>query len=277
MTTDSLAIIGGGHMARALLGGLLQRGWPPASLRVADPSVQARDYLGKRFAGVAVFEDNATAAAGAPVWLLAVKPQQMRPACRSLAGAATQARPLVISVAAGIPTDSIAGWLDGAATVVRSMPNRPALIGCGITALFARPDVDAAGRERAAAVMSAVGEHVWLEDESLMDAVTAVSGSGPAYVFLLIEMLESAARAEGLDATTARQLALATVAGAARMAHEGDEEPAVMREQVTSPGGTTAAALSVLEAGDFRDVFRRAIHAATLRSRELARDFGDET
>jgi pyrroline-5-carboxylate reductase len=209
--------------------------------------------------------------------LLAVKPQQMRPACRSLAGAAIQARPLVISVAAGIPTDSIAGWLDGAATVVRSMPNRPALIGCGITALFARPDVDAAGRERAAAVMSAVGEHVWLEDESLMDAVTAVSGSGPAYVFLLIEMLESAARAEGLDATTARQLALATVAGAARMAHEGDEEPAVMREQVTSPGGTTAAALSVLEAGDFRDVFRRAIHAATLRSRELARDFGDET
>lgn len=275
MTTDSLAIIGGGHMARALLGGLLQRGWSPASLHVADPSADARQYLGERFAGIAVFEDNAAAVAGAPVWLLAVKPQQMRPACRSLAGAANETRPLVISVAAGIPTDSIAGWLDRAATVVRSMPNRPALIGCGITALFARPDVDAAGRERAAAVMSAVGEHVWLDDEALMDAVTAVSGSGPAYVFLLIEMLESAARAEGLDATTARQLALATVAGAARMAHEGGEEPAVMREQVTSPGGTTAAALSVLEAGGFRDVFTRAIHAATLRSRELARDFGD--
>jgi pyrroline-5-carboxylate reductase len=147
------------------------------------------------------------------------------------------------------------------------------LIGAGITALFARADVDPAQRERAAAIMGAVGEHVWVEDEALMDPVTAVSGSGPAYVFLLVEMLESAARAEGLDPPTARRLAVETVFGSARLARESGEDPAFLREQVTSRGGTTAAALEVLERSGIRDTFARAIHAATERSRHLAAEF----
>jgi pyrroline-5-carboxylate reductase len=150
------------------------------------------------------------------------------------------------------------------------MPNRPALIGAGITAIHGDAALDAGTRRRAADILGAAGECVWIEDESLLDAVTAVSGSGPAYVFLLIEMLESAARAEGIDAVTARRLAIETVHGAARMAREGDEPPEVLREQVTSPGGTTAAALEVLDQNGIRDTFTRAVHAATLRSRQLA-------
>jgi pyrroline-5-carboxylate reductase len=274
MDTATLAFIGGGNMARALVGGLLRDGWAPGRLRVADPSAAAREQLSALYPGLAVFADNLAAAEGASTWIMAVKPQQMRPVSSSLAVLARASRPLVISIAAGIRADDLAGWLGGRAPVVRSMPNRPALIGAGIAALFARPDVDAAQRERAAAIMRAVGEQVWIDDESLMDAVTAVSGSGPAYVFLLIEMLESAAQAEGLDPGTARQLAVGTVLGSARLARESSDEPAVLREQVTSPGGTTAAALGVLEASGIRDTFARAIRAATSRSRQLSAEAG---
>jgi pyrroline-5-carboxylate reductase len=271
----TLAFIGGGNMARALVGGLLQDGRDPGSLRVADPSPAARDHLRSRYPGLQVFDDNLAAADGAATWVLAVKPQHMRQVSSSLAALAQATRPLVISIAAGIRADDVAGWLGTGTPVIRSMPNRPALIGCGITALYARPDVDAAQKTRAAAILGAVGGHVWVEDESLMDAVTAVSGSGPAYVFLLVEMLESAARAEGLDPAVARTLVIETVFGAARLARESGEEPAVLREQVTSPGGTTAAALDVLERSDIRDTFARAIRAATQRSRKLAEEGGN--
>jgi len=262
--------MGGGNMARALVGGLLQGGHGADRIRVADPASAARDALRSQYPGLRVLEDNLAAARDAATWVLAVKPQAVQPVCSSLASLAQASRPLVISIAAGIRADDIAGWLGADVPVIRSMPNRPALIGCGITALYARPDVAPAGRERAAAIVGAVGSHVWIEDESLMDAVTAVSGSGPAYVFLLIEMLESAARAEGLDPATARRLVVETVLGAARLARQSDEEPAVMREQVTSPGGTTAAAVEVLERSGIRDTFARAIRAATARSRQLA-------
>jgi pyrroline-5-carboxylate reductase len=202
--------------------------------------------------------------------VLAVKPQQMKAVATALAAVARAEKPLVISVAAGVRSGDLHGWLGSAATVVRCMPNRPALIGAGITAIHGDAALDAGTRRRAADILGAAGECVWIEDESLLDAVTAVSGSGPAYVFLLIEMLESAARAEGLEAATARRLAIETVHGAARMAREGDEPPEVLREQVTSPGGTTAAALEVLDRSGIRDTFTRAVHAATLRSRQLA-------
>lgn len=273
MDTATLAFIGGGHMARALIGGLLRHGRPADGIRVADPEPTARDYLRAHFPGIGVFDANPEAARGASTWILAVKPQQMTEVASSLAAIARASSPLVISIAAGIRADDLAAWLGPAVPVVRSMPNRPALIGAGITALFARADVDPAQRERAAAIMGAVGEHVWVEDEALMDPVTAVSGSGPAYVFLLVEMLESAARAEGLDPPTARRLAVETVFGSARLARESGEDPAFLREQVTSRGGTTAAALEVLERSGIRDTFARAIHAATERSRHLAAEF----
>lgn len=270
MTSQTIAFIGGGNMARALVGGLLRRGHAAGDIRVSDPSPDARESLRRSFPGIDVHDDNLAAATGAATWVLAVKPQQMKAVATALAAVARAGKPLVISVAAGVRSGDLHGWLGSAATVVRCMPNRPALIGAGITAIHARPALDAGARRRAADVLGAAGECVWIEDESLLDAVTAVSGSGPAYVFLLIEMLESAARAEGLDPATARRLAIETVYGAARMAREGDEPPEVLREQVTSPGGTTAAALEVLDRSGIRDTFTRAVHAATLRSRQLA-------
>lgn len=274
MTHSTLAFLGGGNMARALVDGLLRHGWTASDIRVADPDPAAREYFGSRHPGLVVAEDNQAVVDGAATWVLAVKPQQAREVLTALHHLAEATRPLVISIAAGIRAGDLATWLGGTCPVVRCMPNRPALVGSGITALYARPDVDVSLRARATAVLESVGACVWLEDEALLDAVTAVSGSGPAYVFLLIEMLEAAAQAEGIDPRTARQLAVETLFGAARMAREGNEDPAVMRARVTSKGGTTAAALEVLERAGIRGTFVAAIHAATLRSRELARESG---
>lgn len=273
-----LAMIGGGHMARALIGGWLANGLPAARMRVADPSADARTALERDFPGVRTFADNDDAAAGADVWVFAVKPQQLGGVARALAAAvqraAPGARPLAISVAAGIRAADLQRWLGAGADVVRTMPNRPALLGLGATALYAAPSVGAAQRALAARLLGAVGATVWVDDEGQMDAVTAVSGSGPAYFFLLIELLEEAARAEGLPPDVARTLALETAHGAARMARESADDAATLRAQVTSKGGTTAAALAVMEAAGLRDIVRRAVAAAAARSRELAADFG---
>ncbi len=270
----TLAFIGGGHMARALIGGLLARGFQAAGLRVSDPDPAQREALARDFAGITVEAGNRAAATGAATWVLAVKPQQLAAVARDLAALARAERPLVVSIAAGIRVDDVASWLDPAVPIVRAMPNRPALLGAGVTALFAAAGVDQAGRERAGRILGAVGSVAWLDDESLMDAVTAVSGSGPAYLFLLVEMLEAAARAEGLPADVARHLVVGTVHGAARMAQELGLDPAVLREQVTSRGGTTAAALDVLEQAGIRDTFARAIRAGRQRSEQLAAEFG---
>jgi pyrroline-5-carboxylate reductase len=272
MNQDTLAFIGGGQMARALVGGLVAGGHDPRAIRVADPMTAQREAIARDFPGVAVVADNAAAADGASAWVLAVKPQQMREACAGLAALAARQRPLVISVAAGIRLAELSAWLGGDVPVVRTMPNRPALLRAGITALVGGAAVGPAERDRAGALLAAVGACEWLDDESLMDAVTAVSGSGPAYLFLLAEMLEAAACAEGLPPAAARRLAVETLHGAARMARELDEDPAVLREQVTSKGGTTAAALAVLEGAGIRATFARAVHAARLRSAELARE-----
>jgi pyrroline-5-carboxylate reductase len=269
MSTDILAFIGGGQMARALVGGLLAGGHPPGAIRVADPVPAQREALARDFPGIAVLGDNREAANGASTWVLAVKPQQMREACMGLAELAARQRPLVISVAAGIRIAELAAWLGEGVAVVRSMPNRPALLRAGITVLVAGAASGPAERQRAGALLSAAGACEWVEDEALMDAVTAVSGSGPAYLFLLVEMLDAAARAEGLPPATARRLAVETIHGAARMARELGEDPAVLREQVTSKGGTTAAALAVLEDAGIRATFARAVHAARMRSAEL--------
>ena len=267
-----IAFIGGGNMASGLVGGLLSRGWPAGDLVAADPSAVQRQALIERF-DLRTTADNAAAAREAEVIVLSVKPQQMRAVAQELAPSLQDRRRLVISIAAGIRLADLVNWLGPAAAVVRTMPNRPALIGAGVTALLAHERVSPEERAAAESILAACGATVWIESEEQMDAVTAVSGSGPAYVFLLVEMLESAARAEGLDPPTARRLAVETVFGSARLARESGEDPAFLREQVTSRGGTTAAALEVLERSGIRDTFARAIHAATERSRHLAAEF----
>ena len=271
--TERIAFIGGGNMAASLIGGLRSRGFPVAQITVAEPVAEQREKLQQQF-GVRAVTDAATAAADATVVVLAVKPQQMADVARSLAPVVARARPLVISIAAGIKVEDLARWLGGEVDVVRSMPNRPALVGAGVTALYAPDNVTPGGRATASGIMEACGATVWVGVESQLDIVTAVSGSGPAYFLLLIEALEDAAVELGLDRGTARLLALETARGAGIMAAESPDAPADQRAQVTSKGGTTAAAIAVLESADVRAIFARAVTAATRRSAELAREFG---
>lgn len=269
MTDASIAFVGGGNMARSLVGGLVARGAPGTSIRVAEPVDALRDALARDF-DASVFSDGTDAVTGASTWVLAVKPQVMRAVCESLAPHAQEARPLVISIAAGITAAQIERWLGGDIAVVRCMPNTPALLGAGVTGLFANARVDSVGRDAAQSLLAAAGETAWIDDEALMDAVTAVSGSGPAYVFLLAEAMQAAALAEGLPADAARTLVLQTILGAARMLTEEEVDAAELRRRVTSPNGTTQAAIESFEAGGFHELVARAIHAATVRGRELA-------
>ncbi|MGE0485111.1 MAG: pyrroline-5-carboxylate reductase [Gammaproteobacteria bacterium] len=265
---STYAFIGGGNMGRALVGGLLAAGHDAARIRVADASADARSACASQF-GVATTDDNRTCAEGADVVVLAVKPQQLREVARTL-GAQACGNPLYLSIAAGITVGHLEAWLGAGSAIVRAMPNTPALIGCGAAALYANAAVDAAQRELAAGLLGAVGSAVWVEDEALMDAVTALSGSGPAYVFLLIELMERAGIELGLPVALARALALDTVHGAARLAHASGRSPAELRVQVTSPGGTTERALASFAAADLPAIVARALTAARDRAIELA-------
>lgn len=267
--SDSLAFIGGGNMARSLIGGLARRGVDTRTIRVAEPVAALREALVADF-GVQAFERGEEAVAGAGLWLLAVKPQMMRAACEPLAAAAQAQRPLVVSIAAGIPVARLQQWLGGGLPVVRCMPNTPALLGAGVTGLYAGEGVDASQRSRADELLSSAGATVWIDAEPLIDAVTAVSGSGPAYVFLLAEALEAAAVAEGLPAADARTLVVQTLLGAGRMLAEAGEAPAELRRRVTSPGGTTQAAIEAFQSGGFEALVARAVHAARERGAALA-------
>ncbi len=269
----NLTFIGGGNMAAALIGGLIKRGVPAARITVADPSPDRRRQLGREF-GVAVASDNTEAAAAAEVIVLAVKPQQMRAVATALAPRLGDSAVLVVSVAAGIPHAALARWFGPRVPVVRTMPNRPALNGFGATGLYAPPGVGAAYRALAESIMSAVSATVWVEHESQMDTVTALSGSGPAYFFLFMEALETAAQQRGLPPEIAHRLTLETAFGAAQMARDSAESLAALREQVTSKGGTTAAALAVLDAAGLRDIVAHAVSAADRRSAELALEYG---
>jgi pyrroline-5-carboxylate reductase len=268
-----LAFIGGGNMAAALIGGLIRQGLPNGRIVAADPSTEQLDRLARTY-GILRASDNASAATGAEAVILAVKPQQMRPVCLALKPTVEIAKPLLISVAAGIPHAALSRWFGAHIPIVRTMPNRPALNGFGATGLYAPPGVGAAGRALAESIMAAVSATVWVEHESQMDTVTALSGSGPAYFFLFMEALEAAAHERGLPNDIAHKLTLATAYGAARMARESHEPLAVLREQVTSKGGTTAAALAVLDAAGLRATVAHAVAAADRRSAELAAEFG---
>lgn len=268
-----LAFIGGGNMASALIGGLTKRGLRSDQVVVADPSEAQLRQLVQHY-GIKAAADNASAAEGAEVVVLAVKPQQMRAVALGLAPRLSEARPLLISVAAGIPHAALARWFGPRVPVVRTMPNRPALNGFGATGLYAPASVGAAYRALAESIMAAVSATVWVEHESQMDTVTALSGSGPAYFFLFMEALEAAAHERGLPNDIAHRLTLETAFGAAQMARHSGESLATLREQVTSKGGTTAAALEVLDAAGLRAIVAHAVAAADRRSAELAAEFG---
>ncbi len=275
MENLKIAFIGGGNMARSLIGGLVADGYDPALIRVADPDEQQRRFLQARF-GIHALAANDEAVANADVVVLAVKPQVMKQVAMALAPRLAPSPPLVISIAAGIRETDLDRWLGGQVPLVRAMPNTPAMVQSGATALHANARVSDAQREAAEFVMRAVGLTVWLQDEALMDAVTALSGSGPAYIFLVMEALEAAGRELGLDPETARLLTLQTTFGAAKMALETAEDSATLRRRVTSPGGTTERAIAVLEEGGLAELFQRALKAAHDRAEELARLLGEK-
>jgi pyrroline-5-carboxylate reductase len=267
-----LAFIGGGNMAAALISGLTKRGIPADRFVVADPSQDQLNRLVRDY-GIKVAADNAGAAREAEVVILAVKPQQLRTVALGLA-THLQNSPLVISVAAGIPHAALARWIGPQVPVIRAMPNRPALNGFGATGLYAPASVGAAARALGETIMAAVGATVWVEHESQMDTVTALSGSGPAYFFLFMEALEAAAHELGLPIEIAHRLTLETAFGAAQMARDSADSLAMLRQQVTSKGGTTAAALEVLDAAGLRAIVAHAVAAADRRSAELAAEYG---
>ncbi|RCX30326.1 pyrroline-5-carboxylate reductase [Thioalbus denitrificans] len=273
MEQGIISFIGGGNMCSSLVGGLIADGYAPERIRVSDPGEETLASLRARF-GVHTTHDNREAAAGAGVVVLAVKPQVLPKVAAELAPVVQEHGTLVVSIAAGIRTTDLQRWLGAGVALVRTMPNTPALVKSGATALFATAAVTAAQRDQAESVLRAVGLTLWLENEEQMDAVTALSGSGPAYFFLVMEAMQGAAQAIGLPERTARLLTLQTAFGAAKMALESDEEPSLLRQRVTSPGGTTERALNVLEEGKLRELFRDALTSARDRSRELAAILG---
>lgn len=267
--SGEIVFIGGGNMGRALLGGLIADGAAPERLAVADPDQPRREALAREF-GMPTAARGDDLVGNAAVLVLAVKPQALRNVARELAPHLGTRRPLIVSIVAGIPEADIDTWLGGGFPVVRCMPNTPALVRQGITALHANGQVDAAQRQQAQQILAAVGAVVWVPEEAQLDAVTAVSGSGPAYFFAVMEAIEQAGQSLGLSAEVARRLTLQTALGAAVLATQSGEPPATLRAQVTSPGGTTEAALAVLQQGGLTALFEQALEAACRRAGELA-------
>jgi pyrroline-5-carboxylate reductase len=271
--TDSnsrIAFIGGGNMASAIIGGLIQQGLPATQVAVVEPFAEARARLRQQF-GVEAREHAGAALADAGLVVWAVKPQTFKEAAAQARAHVREA--LHLSVAAGIRSDSIAAWL-GTERIVRSMPNTPALVGKGMTALYARAAVTPEDCKRVEQVIATTGESLWVEREQQLDAVTALSGSGPAYVFYFLEAMTQAGAEMGLDAEQARRLAIGTFAGASELARASSEPLQILRERVTSKGGTTYAALTSLEHDQVKAAFVKALHAACTRATELGNEFG---
>ncbi len=268
-----IVFIGGGNMASALIGGLVGKGFPAADIRVVELSAETRDALRARF-GVAAFDEIEPALPGADAVVLAVKPQQLKPVARKLAPYLSGQ--LVVSIAAGVRATALSRWLGGYSKLVRAMPNTPAMVTAGVSGLYALPGLNAQELQQAEGILSAVGMVLWLHDEAQMDAVTAVSGSGPAYVFYYMQSLQEAAEELGFSRHEARQLALETFVGACRLAAESGEDFATLRARVTSKGGTTERAILTKEEAGVRAAIVAAVKAAEARSRELAEELGKE-
>jgi pyrroline-5-carboxylate reductase len=270
-TEQTIAFIGGGNMATAIIGGLMRQGLPASEIEVVEPFAAARDKLRTEF-GIAAQESAGTALQRCALVVWAVKPQTFKEAAAP--ARAHTANALHLSVAAGIRSDSIAQWL-GTERIVRSMPNTPALIGKGITALYARPGVSSQDKARVERVIATTGESLWVQQEAQLDAVTALSGSGPAYVFFFLEAMTQAGVEMGLTREQAYRLAVGTFAGASELARASGEPPEVLRQRVTSKGGTTYAAIRSMEQDNLQALFAKALHAARQRAKELGDEFGN--
>jgi pyrroline-5-carboxylate reductase len=271
-----ITFIGGGNMATALIGSLIADGRPATDFVVVEPLDAQRSRLAERFSGIELHANVASAPLGSvTLVVLAVKPQQMREACAALESRVQGVR-AVLSIAAGTRIRDISRWLGGYARIIRAMPNTPSLIGAGITGVHAPPTVDAVGRDAADTVLAAAGDVVWCDEEAMLDAVTGISASGPAYVFYCLEALEQAAKDLGFAPGDARKLAYATFDGAMKLAQASDADPQTLRAQVTSKGGTTERGIAALEKAEVKEAIIRAAKAATARATELGDEFGKD-
>lgn len=275
MSTATIGFIGGGNMAASIIGGLLTSGVDARQLRAGDPSQESLDRLAS-LGPITTSQDNLDIIPGCDVLVMAVKPQLMKVVCAGIADTVQANKPLIISIAAGVTSDSLNQWLGGNLAIVRCMPNTPALLRCGATGLFANTAVSEIQRQQAQQILDAVGLALWVEQESELDAVTAVSGSGPAYFFLMMEAMQASGEALGLNPDVAKQLSQQTALGAARMALESDVDVAELRRRVTSPKGTTERAITIFEDGGFRALVQQALQGTADRADELGRELEGE-
>jgi pyrroline-5-carboxylate reductase len=270
-----IVFIGAGNMASAIFGGMLDSGYPAEAIVATSRSQEKRDDISQRY-GIRTMQDNLAAVQEADVLILAVKPQMMRDLCLSLRETVQVRRPLVVSVAAGLDAATLDGWLGGGLALIRCMPNTPSLVGAGVSGLYANDRVSEGERQLVTELLTSVGLVEWVDQEAQIEAVTAISGSGPAYFFLFMEAMEAAGIELGLPAESARRLALQTAFGAAKMARESEFDPAELRRRVTSPNGTTERAINAFEEAGLRDIVGRATQACAERARELSRELSRE-
>jgi pyrroline-5-carboxylate reductase len=268
---SSIAFIGGGNMASCIIGGMVSNGFVPEQIMVGTPAESARQQLSETF-GVTTMADNQAAVSNAAIVVLAVKPKIMREVVEDLAPALAH-KPIIISVAAGIPVSALNSWLGAQMPVVRAMPNTPSMVQSGATGLFSQSRLAKEQRALVDKIFQAIGYSCWVDQEALIDAVIAVSGSGPAYFFLVLEAMQKVAQELGLPQTTAQQLSLHTALGASRMAIESGISAAELRDQVTSPGGTTQAAITSFQQHGLENIFRSAMTSAVERAEEMSKDF----
>ncbi|MBT5387747.1 MAG: pyrroline-5-carboxylate reductase [Porticoccaceae bacterium] len=268
---SSIAFIGGGNMASCIIGGMITNGFSPDQILVGTPSAGTRQKLESTY-GVTTFADNHAAAASADLVVLAVKPQMMHAVVADLAPALGH-RPIVISVAAGVPVAALSNWLAEGMSIVRAMPNTPSMLESGATGLFTNQTLSDANQQLVNSIFQAVGYTCWVDDEALIDAVIAVSGSGPAYFYLVMEIMQKIGEELGLPSKTAQELCQQTALGAARMATETGIPPCQLRAQVTSPGGTTHAAISCFQEQGLEAIFRQAMNSAVGRAQEMSKDY----
>ncbi len=270
-TSATISFIGAGNMATAIIGGMLANGFTASNIWVSAPDDNHLQTIRQRF-GVSVTTDNRHCAQQGDMVVLAVKPKVMRDVCESIAPVVQNTRPLIVSIAAGLEAPTLDGWLGGGLPLVRVMPNTPSLVGKGAAGLYANDAVTASQKKTVESVFGSIGSALWVEEEHLLHAVTALSGSGPAYFFLMLEALEAAATEAGIESATARKLAIQTMAGAAEMAAQSEFDPAQLKRNVMSPGGTTEQAINSFEKGGLRNLVKEAYGAAFKRSTEMAKE-----
>jgi len=274
-TSPSIGFIGAGNMASAIIGGMLDNGFQAGNIWVSAPDDNHLQSLRTRF-GVSITTDNRYCAQQSDIVVLAVKPQVMATVCQDIAPVVQNTRPVMVSIAAGLTAETLDQWLGGGLPVVRVMPNTPSLVGKGAAGLYANAQVNPEQKGAVLAVFESIGQALWVDSEDQLHGITALSGSGPAYFFLILEALEQAATEAGIEASTARTMAIQTMAGAAEMAGRSEHDPGQLKRNVMSPGGTTEQAINALEKGGLRDLVKTAFNAAYERSQDMSKELADK-